>query len=84
MPTGATFVPSRGESSLIQPIHFRLASQSPCEQLRRATFMPASMRAFTVSRESVAGPRVQTIFVRRFIGASLSSRRLGGVLESLF
>ena len=45
----------------------------PCEKLSRATSMPASRRRESTPSSSVAGPRVQMIFVR-FAMSSLRSR----------
>jgi len=45
----------------------------PCEKLIRATFIPASTRLRSASRVAVAGPSVQTIFVRQMVIAGLSS-----------
>ena len=41
------------------------SSARPWERLILATFMPASTSACTCSGESVAGPRVHTIFALR-------------------
>ena len=47
--------------------HRRRVSHVPCEQLMRITFTPASIRALIFCLLSTDGPRVATIFVRRFI-----------------
>lgn len=66
-------------------------SWSPCEKLKRATFMPASIRIPILSLLQQAGPIVQTIFVRRFevcVGAMTRAKsiwppwRVGMALES--
>ncbi len=47
------------------------SSALPCEQLSRATDMPAWMRATMVSTLFEAGPMVQMIFVRREVMQAL-------------
>ena len=42
----------------------------PCEKLKRATFMPASMSPRIVFSSSLAGPSVHTIFVLRIDAVS--------------
>ncbi len=43
----------------------RTQSCDECDMLSRAIFMPASINLPIISAESVAGPRVATIFVLR-------------------
>ena len=46
----------------------------PCEKFKRATFMPAAIRAAILSSELLAGPMVQTILVRRKLASKFHLR----------
>src|SRR5512145_48498 len=60
-----TYTPSLADTERTAPIMRACDSWFPCDMLMRATFMPASINASIMSGDSLAGPRVQTILVRR-------------------
>ncbi len=66
----ATALRWRALASRMYPMARAWSSCVPCEKLRRATSMPAAMRASMPSGVFEAGPMVHTIFARReIIGA---------------
>jgi hypothetical protein len=65
--------PSASATSRTVSTRSRCSSWVPCEKFIRATSIPAATRRRSVSGSVVAGPSVQTIFVRR----SMLSKRVG-------
>ena len=63
----ATGTFNRVAAARIQAMLRRCSSCVPCEKFNRATFMPARISASIIVGLFVAGPRVQTIFVRRIM-----------------
>src|SRR5690606_28238999 len=61
----ATGLPSFSLSARMVSARRPCSSQVPCEKLRRATSMPASIKLRIPVADSAAGPMVQTIFTRR-------------------
>ena len=50
---------------------FLCAAKSPCEKLSLATFIPASIKLWSIDLDDVAGPIVQTTFVFVFAGRNV-------------
>ncbi len=61
----ATWRPARSAAVRRRAAVSAFSSGVPCEKFRRATSIPASIIRTSTSCESLAGPIVATIFVRR-------------------
>ena len=66
----ATGMPVLSDANRTNSMRFACSSWVPWEKLNRATFIPARNKDSTISKVSVLGPMVQTIFV--FLSISIS------------